>query len=278
MGDRWSCWDSWSLVGLQLYSVLALSAMAGLLLVTGQMLLLVTCVAGEARAAAEASSSNSTSPAHLPAMALACHVVLRMRSRLTLWKERENFQNPSSLCEVLLCCSIAIGLAICWCQKRWLPLIIRQWTSSARGQQTVLVFKVGFEQSYWTERQTTPTVNCKWPGQYMYSKLFLTARDSSRETSLPQRRHYLVSSASTHITVLDGVIRLSAGTSSTRIAPGMCIWTEWWVRGQRVSEWGVKVNIHKSVGSKYENRCATSKMNTCLHWLVYTRYHQPQYV
>ena len=29
------------------------------------------------------------------------------------------------------------------------------------------------------------------------------------------------------------------------------------VRGQRVSEWRVKVNVHKLAVSKYENRCNT---------------------
>ena len=60
----WSCWDSWSPDSLQLYSVLALSAMAGLLLVTGAAASHMCSWWGLGCCEGCCGSSNSTSPAH----------------------------------------------------------------------------------------------------------------------------------------------------------------------------------------------------------------------
>ena len=145
-GDRWSCWDSWSPDSLQLYSVLALSVMAGLLLVTGAaashmcswLRLLQLFQLNEPltlTAKMDGAGRNCASIRTCVLQYCAC------TADWTLQADREDFKIQWN---VLLCCSVAISLAIYWSQKKTAST---HWDIEQLGEKTALrlgylVFKV----------------------------------------------------------------------------------------------------------------------------------------
>ena len=136
-----------------------------------------------------------------------CVVVLR---DWTLQADREDFKIQSN---VLLCCSVAISLAIYWNQKNTAST---HWDSEQLGEKTALrlgdlVFKVAKSRSVMLSAGPWRQILLSQLATGQCSVLFLTARDSSGEPLL-QKRHWDFQQFNTELT--------QGGTSSTRITPG----------------------------------------------------------